>query len=92
MRKQKSVITNDQSYTRNDTDLKVNKLEEKLRLYLKNLDGAFSKLVPLSLSGVDSSTDIAKLKDDFKKAINTFYKQHGMAVELAEGKKKGFVD
>ena len=60
-----------------------NPLNEKLKLYLKNLDGAYSKLVPSGLVG-SNKEDIQKLKADFKLIINTFYKQHKMAVELAE--------
>ncbi len=58
-------------------------LHEKLRIYLKNLDGAYAKLVPSKLAG-SSKQDIQKLKADFKQVINAFYKQHKMAVELAE--------
>lgn len=58
-------------------------INEKLKLYLKNLDGAYAKLVPSNLAG-SNKQDIQKLKADFKQVINTFYKQHKMAVELAE--------
>jgi hypothetical protein len=59
-------------------------LKERLKLYLNNLGGAYSALVPSKMVGANKE-DIQKLKADFKRAINAFYKQHKMEVELAEG-------
>lgn len=58
-------------------------IKEKLRLYLKNLGGAYSRLVPGTMIGGEREK-IRKTKEDFKKWMNQFYKQHDLDVELYE--------
>lgn len=58
-------------------------LKEKLRLYLKNLGGAYSTLVPPRFVGAEREK-IQKAKEDFKKVINRFYTAHDIPIELSE--------